>query len=246
MFRKKQTTRINTGIYVILYFFVASVFFQAGCQTDSQLAVYIPFNSARPDTIPGILTPAERIEMVRLKGENGRLADPQTQKMMVEHLTKEYADSPDPVLRQEVVKAMERLNNSEGFALFKYAAMKDEDPFVRRAACRAVASLLTKESAAVLRHVIRQDNDKDVQLQAIKSLAAFDDQDTIVVLGELLESRYAALRYQAMQSLKSCTKQDYGDDVRRWKQYIAGQTPDPPEKLTFSQRLSWEKLPAFK
>ncbi|MDR1491646.1 MAG: HEAT repeat domain-containing protein [Planctomycetaceae bacterium] len=246
MFRKKQTTGINTNIYVIFLCFVAFIFFQTGCQTDSQLAVYVPFNSARTDTIPGILTPSERIEMVRLKGENGRLADSQTQKMLIEHLTKEYVDSPDPVLRQEVVKAMERLNNSDGFALFKYAAMKDENPFVRRAACRAVASIPQNESAAVLRHIIRHDADKDVQLQAIKSLAAFDDQDTITALGELLESRHAALRYQAIQSLKSCTRQNYGDDVRRWKQYLAGQTPNPPEKLTFSQRLGWEEISTFK
>jgi hypothetical protein len=246
MFRKKFTTEIKTDVHIIFLFFVAFIFFQTGCQTDNQLAVSIPFNKAKTDTIPGILTPSERIEIVRLKGENGRLADTQTQKMLVEHLTKEYVDSPDPILRQEVVKAMERMNNPDGFALLKYAAMKDENPFVRRAACRAVASFPTNESAAVLRHIIRQDSDKDVQLQAIKSLAVFDDQDTVAALGNLLESRHAALRYQAMQSLKSCTKQDYGDDVRRWKQYLAGQTPDPPENLTFSQRLGWREIPILK
>jgi len=245
MFRKKYITITNKRTYAIFSFFALGLFL-SGCQTDSQLVAYIPFNHARTDVIPGVLTPAERIEMVRLKGENGRLADSQTQKMLIEHLTKEYADSPDPVLRQEVVKAVERMDAADGFNLLKYAAMKDENPFVRRAACRAIANIKTDESAAVLRHVIRRDTDKDVQLQAAKSIAAFQDKETIDTLGTLLDNRQPALRYQAMQSLKSCTHENYGDDVRRWKQYLAGQTPDPPEQLTIAERLGWGQISTFK
>ena len=205
----------------------------------------------RTDTIPGILTPAERIEMIRLKGEHGRNAHLETKKKLLEQLMEEYANSPDTLVRQEVVSAVSRFlasssageseNNgdvlSEAFDLIKYAAMRDEDPFVRREACRVIIKLNQSETAIVLRHVARNDPDKDVQLMAINGLRAFDDQDTIETLGQMLDHRQPALRYEAMQSLKVCTKKDFGNDVALWKQYVKGETPGPVKPPTLAERF---------
>lgn len=215
-----------------------------------------PLFPPRTDTIPGILTPAERIMMIRLKGENGRRGDVKLKGEMLEQLVEEYVNSPDTVIRQEVVTAAAKLyisfreedglNTSalpEAFDLIKYAAMRDEDPFVRREACRVIAGMNREESGSVLRHVVRNDLDKDVQLQATQSLAAFPCQDTTETLGNLLDHRQPALRYEAMQSLKVCTKQDFGNDVSRWKQYLNGETPTPDYAPTLAERLRLSQLP---
>ena len=193
--------------------------------------------------------------MIRLKAKNGRNSAPELKKELLEQLLEEYANSPDPIVRQEVVTAVSTIVTSsqadgsgdiplnKGFDLVKYAAMRDEDPFVRREACRVIASWQKPESAVVLRHVVRNDKDKDVQLQATQSLAAFDDRDTRETLGGLLDHRQPALRYEAMQSLKVCTKQDFGNDVYRWKQYLGGEIPDPVRSTTLAERLRIGQLP---
>ena len=193
--------------------------------------------------------------MIRLKGENGQKSDYETKKEIMEQLLEEYANSPDAIVRQEVVTASAKIftsspgdgrsdiHLSKGFDLVKHAAMRDEDPFVRREACRVIASWQKPESAIVLRYVVRNDNDKDVQLQAAQSLANFNDKETIETLGSLLDNRQPALRYQAMQSLKACTKQDYGNDVHRWKQYLAGDIPDPVHASSLAERLRIGQLP---
>lgn len=225
-----------------------AVLLVSGCQANK--SGKRTFFEPRTDNIPGILKPSERVAMIRMKGENGRKSDDrELKKELLEQLVEEYVNSPDSIVRQEVVTATSRmitasqdagssdLAMSKGFDLVKYAAMQDEDPFVRREACRVIAGWQRPESAVVLRHIVRNDNDKDVQLQAAESLAAFDDRDTIETLGSLLDHRQPALRYQAMQSLKVCTKEDYGNDVHRWKQYLQGEIPDPVHVPTLAERF---------
>ena len=203
----------------------------------------------KTDTIPGILPPAKRIEMIRLKGENGQYSTTELKKELLEQLLEEYVNTPDSIIRQEVVLATAKIcalssgseqqnpELSKGFDLIKHAALHDDDPFVRREACRVIASRTKPESAIVLRHVVRNDNDKDVQLQAAQSLAKFDDRETVETLGSLLDRRQPALRFTAMESLKSCTKQNYGYDVHRWKQYLAGEIPDQTNVPSLADRL---------
>ena len=242
--QSKITLQILAGLVLVS-------FLVSGCHTsDTNRKTFFPPKS---NTIPGILKPSERIKMIRLKAKNGRNCDPELKKELLEQLLEEYANSPDPIVRQEVVTATSiivtssndsgDLSLSKGFDLVRYAAMRDEDPFVRREACRVIASWQKPESAVVLRHVVRNDRDKDVQLQATQSLAAFDDRDTRETLGNLLDHRQPALRYQAMQSLKACTKQDYGNDVHRWKQYLNGEIPDRAQTTTLAERLRINQLP---
>ena len=239
-------------IFIGLLVLVVSVV--AGCQSDKGQTKKKSLFEPKSDTIPGVLKPAERIAMIRLKGENGRKSDYETKKELMEQLLEEYVNSPDPLVRQEVVTASAKifasseedgrsdLSLSKGFDLVKHAAMRDEDPFVRREACRVIASWQKPESAITLRHIARNDTDKDVQLQAAQSLASFSDKDTIETLGSLLDNRQPALRYQAMQSLKTCTKQNYGNDVHRWKQYLAGDIPDPVHSPSLAKRLQIGQL----
>ena len=244
--KSKITLQIFAGL-------VLAIFLVSGCQTNHTNRK--SFFEPRSDNIPGILKPSERVKMIRLKAKNGRNSEPELKKELLEQLLDEYANSPDPIVRQEVVTATVTivassqengtgdLSLSKGFDLVKYAAMRDDDPFVRREACRVIANWQKPESAVVLRHVVRNDKDKDVQLQATQSLAAFDDRDTRETLGSLLDHRQPALRYEAMQSLKVCTKQDFGNDVHRWKQYLGGEIPTPVRAPTLAERFRIGQLP---
>jgi len=237
----------------LLVGFALAFFLIAGCQTSNSNKK--SFFEPRSDSIPGILKPSERIKMIRLKAKHGSNSDPELKKELLEQLLEEYASSPDSIVRQEVVTAMSTIvapsrentagdmTLSQGFELVKYAAMRDEDPFVRREACRVIAGWRKPESAVALRHVVRNDRDKDVQLQATQSLATFDDRDTLETLGNLLDHRQPALRYEAMQSLKVCTKQDFGNDVLRWKQYLGGEIPDPVRATSLAERFRINQVP---
>ena len=252
------TLHKNKSILFPIFFglLVLAVFLTGGCQSDKGHKNKRSLFAPKSDAIPGILKPSERVAMIRLKGENGRKSDdPDLKKELMEQLFEEYANSPDSMVRQEVVAASAKIfvssneagrsdvNMSKGFDLVKFAAMQDEDPFVRREACHVIASWKRPESAVVLRHVARNDDDKDVQLKAVQSLAVFDDKDTIETLGNLLDHRQPALRDQAMQSLKTCTKQDFGNDVHRWKQYLAGEIPDPVHTPSLAERFRIGQLP---
>ena len=247
--------KIGIIVPILLGLLVLVVFTVTGCQSGKSYTSRRAFFEPKSDTIPGVLKPVERVAMIRLKGENGRNCDYETKKELLEQLLEEYVNSPDPIVRQEVVTAAAKIsassyedghsdiNLSKGFDLVKHAALRDEDPFVRREACRVIAGWQKPDSAVVLRHVARNDNDKDVQLQAAQSLASFTDRETIETLGSLLDNRQPALRYQAMQSLKACTKQNYGNEVHRWKQYLAGEIPDPVHVPSLAERFRIGQLP---
>ncbi|MCL2346792.1 MAG: HEAT repeat domain-containing protein [Planctomycetaceae bacterium] len=227
--------------YLLFFFLLLPMI---GCETDNDLLVKLPFSHARSDRIPGILPPRDRIEMIRKKGEYGSRAEPNVKAQLLEQLTEEYTTVPDPAVRNEVILAVEKLNANGGIELVKLAT-KDESALVRRTACRVIGYSKADDAAFILRVMLKSDTDQDVRLQAAESLGAFRDAETITALGGALEDKHIAIQYRAMQSLKQCTGQDYGNDAYRWKEYLAGESVTPPPPKNIAERIGITRLPMF-
>ncbi|MDR1959568.1 MAG: HEAT repeat domain-containing protein [Planctomycetaceae bacterium] len=204
-----------------------------------------PFFTAKSDYIPGVLVPRDRIQLIREKGEKGKSLPEDRKMVLLEQLADEYLHSPDPNVREESIRSIMQLNLPEGFAVIK-ASTNDEAVFVRMAACDALAKLKTEETAHALRHVLLHDPDADVRHRAAKNLAVYpNDQDTIQALGKALDDKTPSVRFQAMQSLRQVSDQNFDNDILRWKQFVNGEAPSPARKRSFTEKLYINQLPMF-
>jgi HEAT repeat protein len=81
-----------------------------------------------------------------------------------------------------------------------------------------------------LERTLRADNDQDVRLAATEGLGGIKTPDSIQALSIALEDQDPALQFVAVESLKSVSGQDFGGDVRAWRQYATGQDPAIQER----------------
>jgi hypothetical protein len=228
---------------------IASVLFLGtvgltGCATHQQAFVGLPFFEAKSDTIPGLLTPEERKEKIREKIAKGSEESPQVQEMVARQMLREYRSVPDPIIRRQIVESIPRLQAPSRQTVLR-EALEDPDVFVRISACIGWGEQQSPEASQTLRNVVENDEDTDVRIAAARQLGHFQGPEVKQSLGKALESREPALRYQAMESLARCTGEDFGRDVKRWKQYLNGERPDPPEKRPLLQQIGLSSFPTF-
>jgi HEAT repeat protein len=151
-------------------------------------------------------------------------------------LIRPLADDPNPLYRAQVVRTLAALSTptaSEGLRL----ALQDEDPQVRIEACRAWTRRGETEAVNALAHVVRTDADLDVRLAATRQLAEFRNRDAVSALGVALDDSDPALQYRAMQSLKSITGKDFGNNVPAWRQYVQDGTYQPSDVPSIADRM---------
>jgi HEAT repeat protein len=98
-------------------------------------------------------------------------------------------------------------------------ALRDSDAEVRTEACRALAGIDSPHALSLLTETVAQDANVDAKLAAVRGLSKFRDPRAVQALGAALEDPDPAVQFAAMQSLESCTGEDLGQDVRRWREF---------------------------
>jgi HEAT repeat protein len=88
-----------------------------------------------------------------------------------------------------------------------------------------------------LAEVLRRDPDIDVRLAAARSLGEIGDPAAVTALGAALDDTDPAMQVRAVASLREVTGKDFGADVNRWRQYVQGESPSPPEPVSFAERV---------
>jgi hypothetical protein len=154
--------------------------------------------------------------------EQGRVA---------ERLTRNLAQEATPLYRAAVVRTLGRMKvpaATEGLRM----AVNDSDPSVRIAACEAWARRGDGEGLAVLSHLVGSDTNLDVRMAATRELAEFDSPSAVRALGLALNDPDPALQHRAVQSLKSVTGEDLGNNIPAWRQYVQNGTVDPNQRET--------------
>ncbi len=195
-----------------------------------------PFATNTTDHVPGLVTPAERIETLRDLAKQAAKAGPAQQQTISADLAALYQREEDPLIRTEIVHAIGGCPTESAASVLKLA-IADSDPDVRMAACEALGRHQGRDTIGILSTVLASDLDIDVRMAAARALGDTGDMGAIAPLGRSLEDRDPALQHQAVLSLRQCSDEDLGNDVNRWRQYVRNETPDPPRSVSVAQRL---------
>ncbi|MDA1054593.1 MAG: HEAT repeat domain-containing protein [Planctomycetota bacterium] len=173
--------------------------------------------------------------------ENPTGLSPEEQRRVIPTLSEIVQNSTNSILRAEATLTLAEFPAPETIPTLQLA-MNDEDVDVRVAACKAWGRRGGPEALKLLSRTVSNDSDLDVRLAATTELAKFQDQQSLQALAVALNDKDPALQHRAVQSLKSVSGQDYGDNVPAWRDFVEGRSPVLPEPPTIAERLrsmSW-------
>jgi HEAT repeat protein len=204
----------------------------AGCDS---LPTWVPFQGPISDTLPGVVTPAERMEGLNKLLADAPKASPEQKQLISNQLATSIRDEKDPLIRTQIVRTLGAYPGVSADAVLK-AAMNDSDVEARMAACEAWGRHHDEQAVQILSTAMHGDADSDVRLAAAKALGDTMHPTAVKPLGDALDDTDPAMQYRAVLSLKKVTGKDFGNDVNRWQQYVKGETPSPPPSLAERMR----------
>ncbi len=205
----------------------------AGC--NGGLSSHLPsLMRAKPDKT-SYQTPGKRIERLQQVAREAAGRTPAEQERLAVQLGQQLQNEQDPIVREQVVRALAPLQAPTAARLLG-AALQDADMQVRIAAVEAIAERGGPGAVQVLSGVVQGETTLDVWLAAARALGELEDPAAMPALAMALESPDPALQYRAMQSLKQATGEDFGDDVAAWRQYAQGTTPTP-KPVSFAEQI---------
>jgi hypothetical protein len=178
-------------------------------------------------------TRLEELASIRDRAEDMSQAE---QAQVCHDLITAYRNDPSPVYRGQVVRTLSLLTNpvaAEGLQL----ATQDEDPDVRVEVCKAWSRRGGPDAIPTLSRVVSTDKNLDVRVAATRELGNFKDPAAVSALAVALDDADPALQYRAVQSLKSVTDKDFGNNVPAWRQYVQDGTVPPGVERTAVERL---------
>ncbi len=182
-----------------------------------------------------------QIAELRAIRENPTGLSPQEQQRIVPTLDDIAQNSSNSILRAEATLTLAEFADPTTIPTLQLA-MDDEHADVRVAACKAWGRRGGPEALDLLTQAVANDSDLDVRLAATTELAKFKEQSSLQALSVALNDKDPALQHRAVQSLKSVSGQDYGDNVPAWRDFVEGRSPALPEPPTIAERLrtmSW-------
>ncbi|MCH5373915.1 MAG: HEAT repeat domain-containing protein [Planctomycetes bacterium] len=211
----------------------------SGCQDGPLygLKVANPYFSMREwkrDEELGVTDHERRKQLARLAETIDRLpAD--RQQFWAGHLQKMLANDESAEMRRLVVQAAGRLNDPAAIQMIE-TGLDDSSVKVRMEACRSLGMKSSDEAARLLAATIGTDTSQDVKHSAMTALANHKSQIAIDSLRLALQDRNPATRDLAMESLRSSTGKNYGDDPEVWIAALDG-TPTEEAPIRFADRI---------
>ncbi len=153
------------------------------------------------------------------------------QQHMSTELAALFQDTDDSMVRREIVFTLAQVPTAAAAEVLQ-KAQSDQSEDVRIAVCQAWQRRGGPEAIQALAETLGSDTDIDVRLKATEALADFRDPVAVRALGVALDDKDPALQYRAMQSLRSATGRDFGNNSVAWREYLrGGNPPDQPESL---------------
>ncbi len=208
----------------------------AGCAELGGVPSWMPFQEEQSAELPGITSPVERIEELQELAERGPSSKPDEKQQVAAKLAQGIRTEADPLIRAEIVRTLGAYPSAAADAVL-HAALGDPDVDVRMAAVEAWGSRGDAAAVAVLGGVLGGDVDIDVRLAAALALGNSKDPAAVAALAPALEDKDPAMQYRAVLSLRKITGENFGNDVNRWRQYVAGNPPPPRRPVSVAERL---------
>lgn len=207
-----------------------------GCASFDAGSCWAPFRKQADDDLADIPSPAKRIASLRELARNASRATPEQRQQVAAELVESIRTEEDPLIRAEIVRALGAYPGPAADAVLR-AALSDPDAEVRVAACEIWGDRGDAEATALLAEVLDRDADVDVRLAAAAALGESENPAAAAALGLALEDRDPAMQYRAVLSLRRLTGKNFGNDVNRWRQYVAGRLPEPASPPSIAERL---------
>jgi HEAT repeat protein len=204
----------------------------SGC---ADMPAWVPFQGPRTDTMPGVVTPAEKIAQLKKLSSEASKSDSQARQRIVEQLVSSIRTETDSLIRAEIIRTLGDYPEPSSDAVLK-AALNDPDADVRIAACEAWGKRADAQAACLLAPVLSSDANRDVRLAAARALGKSKDQQAVTALGDALVDSDPAMQYRAVLSLKEITGKDLGNNVDQWRQYVQQQQPQPTQPASIVER----------
>ena len=200
------------------------------------MPAWVPFQGARSDDLPGVVTPAAKIAQLKKMSSEAAKSDQETRHQVVGQLVTAIRSETDSLIRAEIIRTLGDYPDPAADPVLK-AAINDPDADVRIAACEAWGKRGNAQAAELLVPVLSSDVSQDVRLAAARALGKIKDPRAVAALGEALTDSDPAMQYRAVLSLKQVTGQDLGNNVDRWRQYVKEGHPIPAQPTSMAERL---------
>ncbi len=181
----------------------------------------------KPDEMPGVVPPYKRMAELREMTKNGGGFDAAKQEEMSKRLAEEIRGEDDPLIRLEIVRAVSTCKTTAADAVLE-SALEDDSADVRIAACNAWGRRGGSGAVRLLSKTLASDTNGDVRLAATRALGETGDPAAVPGLGVALEDGDPTMQYRAVLSLKKVSREDFGNDVGLWRQYVRGENPVRP------------------
>jgi HEAT repeat protein len=204
-----------------------------GC---ADMPAWVPFQGARSDDVPGVVTPAAKIAQLRQMSSEAAKSDQETRHRVVGQLVAAIRTETDSLIRAEIIRTLGDYPDPAADSVLK-ASLNDPDADVRIAACEAWGKRGNTQAAELLAPILSSDVSQDVRLAAARALGKIKDPQAVAALGEALTDSDPAMQYRAVLSLKEITGQDLGNSVDRWQQYVKEGHPLPANATSMADRF---------
>ena len=174
-------------------------------------------------------------ELDSLRGRIARMPAAEQQRV-AQDLSRRLRNEPNPLLRTSLVRTLAVCPSPDASEALRLA-LNDSDRDVRMAACRAWRLRGGPEALNALAGVVGSDTDFDVRMEATSALAEFRDPLAVQALGNALDDPNPALQYRAIQSLKTVSDHDFGDNLTAWREFARGGSPPAPQQPSLVERV---------
>jgi HEAT repeat protein len=223
----------TTGRQIWTFAFGILALLLPGC---ADLPAWVPFQGARSDDVPGVVTPAAKIAQLKSLSSEAAKSDQDSRHRVVGQLVTSIRSETDSLIRAEIIRTLGDYPDPAADPVLK-AAINDPDADVRIAACEAWGKRGDAQAAELLAPILSSDVSTDVRLAAARALGKIKDPRAVAALGEALTDSNPAMQYRAVLSLKQVTGQDLGNNVDRWRQYVKEEHPLPTQPTSMADRL---------
>jgi HEAT repeat protein len=211
------------GRRVVLMFCGLAVMTAGGC-ADFEFPSWVPFQGPASDTMPGVVSPRERVEKLKKLSDTAASATPTQRQQVSDELAAAIRKEKDPLIRLEIIRTLGHYPGPAADAILK-AALSDPESRIRGTACEAWGKRNDAQAVALLAEALRSDADADVRLAAAKALGETKNPAAVTALGDALGDTDPAMQYRVVLSLKQASGKDFGENVERWQQYVKQQRP---------------------
>lgn len=141
-----------------------------------------------------------------------------------------------PLLRSAAVETLAAFTVPESREGLR-VAVRDSNTSVRIAACRSWGAQGGEEAAERLAELLGNDADTDVRIAAARELARFPSPVAYQALGLALDDTDPALQYRAVESLKTASGKNFGNDLSAWQRFAQGEDPGPEYTPSLAERV---------